>query len=189
MSSGSRQSRAESTENAHRNRRFNGFRKVHARCASGFEYSIPHTELDNLHWLPDWKERTNAEFRELVDLETQQPDWVIDGGYSVVRDLVWGRADVIVWLNYPFVTTAWQLVRRTIQRNTKKVPCCNGNYESLKRSLGHDSILLWLLKTYWKNRRGFPRALKQYSGARHVLLRSPAETSRWLEASNPTHKR
>ena len=142
---------------------------------------IPHAELDNLHWLPDWQERGEAEFRELVDIATQQPAWVIDGAYSVVRDLVWGRADVIVWLNYSFATTAWQLIRRTIRRNMQKVPCCNGNFESVKLSLSRDSILLWLLKTYAKNRRTFPLALKQYSNAQHVVLRSPPETSRWLE--------
>ena len=144
---------------------------------------IPHTELDNLHWLPGWRERSNQEFRELVDVATQRHAWVIDGGYSVVRDLVWGRADVIVWLNYSFATTAWQLVRRTIQRNTRRVPCCNGNYESVTRSLGHDSILLWLLKTYAKNRREFPHALTHYPQARQVVLHSPVSTARWLEAA------
>ena len=145
--------------------------------------TIPHTELDNLHWLPGWRERSNEEFRELVDLATQETAWVIDGGYSVVRDLVWGRADVIVWLNYSFATTAWQLVRRTIRRNTQKVPCCNGNYESVTRSLSHDSILLWLFKTYAKNRTDFPRALTQYPQARQVVLHSPVATARRLEAA------
>ncbi len=144
---------------------------------------IPHTELDNLHWLPQWQERTDAEFRELVDVATSRPAWVVDGGYSVVRDLVWGRADVIVWLNYSFATTAWQLFRRTVRRNTHSVPCCNGNYESVQRSLGRDSILLWLLKTYWKNRREFPRALARYPKARQVILHSPAATTRWLKAA------
>lgn len=143
---------------------------------------IPHTELDNLHWLPDWQERADTEFRELVDVATQQSAWVIDGGYSVVRDLVWGRADVIVWLTYSFATTAWRLVQRTIRRSTQKVSCCNGNYESIKRSFGHDSILLWLLKTYSKNHSEFPLALMQYSVAQHVVLRSPTETARWLAA-------
>ena len=147
---------------------------------------IPHTELDNLHWLPNWQERTDSEFRALVDVATKEPAWVIDGGYSVVRDLVWGRADVIVWLNYSFATTALQLVRRTIRRNTQKVPCCNGNFESFQRSFGHDSILLWLLKTYAKNRREFPLALKRYSQVRQVVLRSPAATAQWLEAASTT---
>ena len=40
--------------------------------------------------------------------------------------------------------------------------CCNGNEESLARSLGRDSILLWLLKTYWRNRSNYPKALAQH---------------------------
>ncbi len=141
---------------------------------------IPHTELDNLHWLPQWQERSDVEFRERVDVATNQPAWVIDGAYSVVRDLVWGRADVIVWLDYSFARTAWQLLRRTIRRSSHKVPCCNGNYESFKLSLSRDSILLWLLKTYAKNRREFPLALKQYADAQQIVLRSPAATALWL---------
>ncbi|MCH2504289.1 MAG: AAA family ATPase [Dehalococcoidia bacterium] len=27
---------------------------------------VPHIELDALHWLPDWQERPDSEFRELV---------------------------------------------------------------------------------------------------------------------------
>ena len=145
---------------------------------------ISHTELDNLHWLQDWHERPDTEFRELVDVATPQSAWVIDSGYPVLRDLVWGRADVIIWLNYSFATTAWQLLLRTIRRNTQKVSCCNGNYESFKRSLGHDSILLWLRKTYSKNRSVFPLALTLYPDSLQVVLRSPAETSRWLAAKH-----
>ena len=75
-----------------------------ARLAAKLQ--ISHTELDNLHWLQDWHERPDTEFRELVDVATPQSAWVIDSGYPVLRDLVWGRADVIIWLNYSFATTA-----------------------------------------------------------------------------------
>lgn len=141
---------------------------------------LPHTELDDLHWLPGWQERADEDFRPLVDVATTEPAWVVDGGYSVVRDLVWGRADTIIWLDYGFLTTAWRLLRRTFQRNFCSVPCCNGNYESIGRSLGRDSILLWLLKSYGNNRRNFPPALAQYSNAHAIILRSPGETAKWL---------
>jgi len=146
-----------------------------------------HTELDSLHWMPGWLERDDETFRRLVDDATAEPGWVIDGGYSIVRDLVWGRADTIIWLDYSFPRTAWQLTRRTILRNTRGDPCCNGNRESLRRSLGRDSILLWLLQTYWTNRQRFPDALRQYGRERKVIhLKTPAETRRWLDGLSAT---
>jgi adenylate kinase family enzyme len=142
-----------------------------------------HTELDSLHWLPGWIERDTADFLRLVDDVTARPSWVIDGGYSEARHLVWGRADTIVWLNYGFLRTAWQLLGRTYRRNALREPCCNGNYESWRLSFSKDSILLWLLKSYWRNRKTFPLALAQYGQGKTVhVLRSPKETEVWLNA-------
>lgn len=141
---------------------------------------VPHTEMDTLHWLPGWIERDDATFRELVDAFTAQPAWVIDGNYSVARDLVWPRADTLIWLDYSFPRTAWQLLRRTRRRVFDGERCCNGNEESLARSLGRDSILLWLLKTYWRNRSNYPKALAQHSHLKPLIFRSPADTAAWL---------
>ncbi len=141
---------------------------------------LPHTEMDSLHWMPGWIERDDASFRELIDAFTSQPEWVIDGNYSVARDLVWPRADTIVWLDYSFGRTAWQLLRRTRRRVFAGEACCNGNQESLLRCLGRDSILLWLLQSYWRNRRNFPVALAAHAQLRQFVLRSPRETAAWL---------
>ena len=103
---------------------------------------LPHTELDDLNWLPNWRERNKDEFRQLVDQATGETEWVIDGGYSDVRDLVWGRADTLIWLDQSFPRTAWQLIRRTLRRNISQTPCCNGNYESWRLMVSSESILL-----------------------------------------------
>ncbi len=66
------------------------------------ELAIAHTELDVLHWLPDWQMRPIEEFRLLVAEVAAQDLWVIDGNYSKVRDIIWPRATHLVWLNYPF---------------------------------------------------------------------------------------
>lgn len=151
-----------------------------ARELSG-RLSLPHTELDSLYWLPDWRERDPADFRALVDAATDAPRWVIDGGYSEVRDLVWGRATAIVWLDYSFSRTFLQLARRTTRRNLLKEPCCGDNRESLRRSLSSDSIIMWLFKTYGRNRRMLPVAMAQYGAGKTLkVLRSPRETRAWL---------
>ena len=142
---------------------------------------LPHTELDDLYWLPEWRERDKGEFRELVDQATAAPAWVIDGGYSEVRDLAWGRADTLIWLDQSLPRTAMQLIGRTYVRNAHNVPCCNGNVESWRRSLGRESIVRFLFKTYRRNRRLFPEALRQYGDGKTVIvLRTPAEIQAWL---------
>ena len=144
---------------------------------------LPHTELDDLYWLPDWRERDRSEFRHSVDQATAAPTWVIDGGYSEVRDLVWGRADTLIWLDQTLSRTMLQLIRRTYRRNAHRVPCCNGNYESWGRSLGRESIIGFLLKTYHRNRRLFPQALRKYGDGKTVIvLRTPVEIRSWLAA-------
>lgn len=78
--------------------------------------AIPHLELDNLYWQPDWQETPIAEFRERVTAAIQADRWVIDGNYSKVRDLVWARADTIVWLDYPKRVVMWRVITRTLRR-------------------------------------------------------------------------
>src|SRR5688572_30807780 len=62
----------------------------------------PYTELDVLYWGPDWSPRPLDEFRARVEAAVSTPSWVIDGNYSIVRDLVWGRATTLIWLDFPF---------------------------------------------------------------------------------------
>jgi adenylate kinase family enzyme len=151
--------------------------------ALGARLSAKVIDLDDLHWAPGWVEIDDESFRALTTEATDVDRWVSAGNYSPVRDIVWERADTIVWLDYGFARTAHQLVLRTIRRSRTGEPCCNGNRETWVRQLSNDSILLWLLKSYWRNRRNFPRALNQYRESRAIIvLRSPKETDNWLSS-------
>src|SRR5512139_2715160 len=61
-------------------------------------------ELDALHWEPGWQEAPLEVFRERVEKAVQAERWSVAGNYRVVRDLVWPRADALLWLDYPFIT-------------------------------------------------------------------------------------
>ena len=80
-----------------------------------------HIELDALHWEPNWVEAPLEIFRQCVDEATRDARWVVDGNYSAARDLVWGRADTVVWLDFPFRTVLWRLSRRTFGRALHRV--------------------------------------------------------------------
>ena len=83
--------------------------------------------------------------------------WVMDGNYSAVRDLVWGRATAVVWLNYPFRVVLWRCLSRTIRRAITREELFSGNRESFRMSfLSRDSIILWAITSHRRVRRGVP---------------------------------
>ena len=67
---------------------------------------IPHVELDALHWGPNWTPVAADLFRERVAQALSGEAWVVDGNYSRVRDIIWTRADTLVWLDYSWPVDA-----------------------------------------------------------------------------------
>jgi adenylate kinase family enzyme len=143
----------------------------------------PHIELDALHWGPNWMPLPREQFRARTDEATRATHWVADGNYSEVRDLVWGRADTLVWLEYPFAVVLGRLLSRTAHRVIAREELWNGNRESWRGTLfSRDSLLVWLFKTHWSRRKKY-EALLQTPQCVHlqvVRLRSPKATERWL---------
>jgi len=67
-------------------------------------------------------------------LETSGESWVIDGDYSDVRDIVWSRADTLVWLDLPFLTIFYRILWRTLRRVVTREKLWNNNVERLDKS-------------------------------------------------------
>jgi adenylate kinase family enzyme len=147
------------------------------------QLQIPHVELDALYWDVNWTAATEPLFRDRVTAALQGDRWVVDGNYSKIRDLVWSQADTIVFLDYSFWVVARQLLRRTLRRSLQQEELWNGNRENLRTALfSQDSILLWLLKTYDRNRKKYPMLFQQpeYTHLPVVHLQSPRMSDEWL---------
>jgi len=145
---------------------------------------IPHIEFDALYWNPDWSSVPEELFRMRVAAAVASGSWVCDGNYSRVRDLVWAHAPTIVFLDYSFARVFLQLLGRTLRRAAGKELLWGGSRESLRRSFfSRESILLWMLQSFGRNRRRYPALLQQpqYTHLQLVHLRSPRETGAWLE--------
>jgi adenylate kinase family enzyme len=142
-----------------------------------------HIELDALNWQPGWKAVPTDVFRRDVLTALEAPEWVTEGNYHSVRDIVWERADCIVWLNYRLWLILTRLIRRTATRVVTAEECCNGNRESLRMTFSRDSILLWALKTHNRHHREYPMMLSRCAEQRKtvVIHRAPHETRAWLE--------
>jgi adenylate kinase family enzyme len=150
------------------------------------QLQIPHVELDALHWEPNWTPAQTEMFRERVERALKSDRWVTDGNYSCVRDLIWSRAEAIVWLDYPFWLVFSRVVWRTLRRGLMRQTLWNSNQESLTKAFSKDSMILWMLKTYHKRRREYPALLQQQQQQSPqtaiVTLRSGRATKIWLKS-------
>jgi len=151
----------------------------------------PYVELDELCWGPNWTEKPQDEFRRLVTVAASAPRWVVDGNYSLVRDVLWTRATTIVWLNFGFLTVFLRALRRTVRRILTNEPLWHGNRESVTRSFfSRDSILLWTITTFRRRRRNYEtlRASGKYPHLSWIEFRRPADARRFLAARKGLHE-
>lgn len=118
------------------------------------ELGVPHLELDSIHHLPNWQPLDRTAFRQQVDEFIQAPGWVVDGNYSAVRDLVWSRADTVIWLDLPRRRVMRQVIWRTLRRMATKAELWNGNRERWRNLLGprEESIIVWAWTQHRKYR-------------------------------------
>jgi adenylate kinase family enzyme len=145
---------------------------------------VPHVELDALHWGPNWTEVPDSLLRERVVEALCGHEWVVDGNYSQVRDLVWPRAQMVVWLDYSLPQIWWQLLKRTLWRVAVREELWHGNRESLRTAFfSKDSLFVWSVQTYGKRKKEYPVLLTMLEHAHivSVRLRSPREMGRWLQ--------
>ncbi|MBN3253230.1 adenylate kinase [Pectobacterium brasiliense] len=148
--------------------------------------AIPYVEMDALFWLKDWQERTDADFFQRLENALEPENWVLDGNYNRTRDIKWRNVDVVIWVDYSFSRTLFQAVRRASIRAWRKEELWSGtgNKESFLRSFfSRDSIILWTIKTYSRNRKRYLADLADpyYRHIRFITLRSPRECETFLQ--------
>lgn len=148
----------------------------------------PWIELDALYHQPDWVPRERAALRADVAGRIAGPRWVVDGNYSgLVRDLVWARADTVVWLDLPRRAVIPALLARTLRRGLLRQELWNGNRERPLQVLDprpEHNIVLWS----WRQFQTLPARMAAdladpaVAHVRLVRLRSRAAVAAWLAA-------
>jgi adenylate kinase family enzyme len=156
-----------------------GKTRVATRLAAAL--GVDATHLDDLHWRPGWIEAAREEERIALAEVVARPTWVVDGNYGALRAEHRGAVALFVWLDLPLAVTFPRLVRRCIVRAARRVPCCNGNRETLRRAfLDRESVLLWALQTHVRRRR---QLTEELAGRPHVRLRCAAAVERWTRGA------
>lgn len=112
----------------------------------------PSLELDALHHQKDWTPldvtRFRAEVSEFID---RHDDWIVDGNYQTVADLIQSRCTDIIWLDMSLPRVLIRLFLRSLRRSVGRITLWNGNQERLRDLCSLDperSMLVWAIKTH-----------------------------------------
>ncbi len=137
-----------------------------------------HIEMDSIFWMPDWQERPDEECSRILNDLLQPERWVLDGNYSRFRDQIWGKADTVIWLNYPFLFNFFRLFKRTIRRVWTREDVFEGCPETFRSQFfSKDSLLWWFLTTYKRRKQVFEGVFNdnQYPHLKVFELNHPKE--------------
>jgi adenylate kinase family enzyme len=162
-----------------------GSGKSRLAAALAAALAIPHLELDGVFHQAGWQPLPRPDFRAAVAGFAAGDDWVIDGNYSAVQDLVWARADTVVWLDPSRARVMRQLARRTLLRMVRRSELWNGNRESwagLFRADPDKSILRWAWTQHAGTRERYRRAQADPAHAHleFVRLATPAQVAEFI---------
>jgi adenylate kinase family enzyme len=132
---------------------------VARRLSAGL--GLRHVELDHLRYESDWREVPDDVFlRSASDLAATD-EWITDGNYAVVRNVLWGRAQLVVWLDLPLIVVLARIVRRSMRRLWSREDLGNDNRERLGRLVGPRSIILWAIRSHAPLREEYERKSRQ----------------------------
>lgn len=157
-----------------------GSGKTTVASALAGRLEVDHVELDALSWEANWVSAPLPVFRERVSAAIAGERWVVDGNYSATRDLVWARADTVVWLDPPRRVIMWRVTARTIRRMVRREVLWNGNRESLRTALSRDSIILWAWTTYGRRRHDYPGYFAAHPHVAIIRLRTSSDVRQFL---------
>jgi adenylate kinase family enzyme len=163
-----------------------------SRLAERFDMEF--IELDALNWEPNWQQAPPEVLRARVKEGIQAERWIVAGNYHVVRDLIWPKAEAVIWLDYSLWRIFWQLTRRTFVRWWTQELLWGTNRERLGTHFklwSQESLFHWLFKTYWRRKRETPvlLSLPEHRHLKLIRFTHPKETEEWLESLDATLNR
>lgn len=146
---------------------------------------LPHIELDSLFWQENWRESDIEDYRTRVREALAGDAWVVDGNYSRVRDLVWERVEMVVWLDFSLWVCLRRVLVRSVQRILSREELWNGNRETfVDVFLTRESIVWYSFKGHRRLRQRYSDlfALPQNAHFLVAHLKTPAELEGFLSS-------
>lgn len=91
-------------------------------CALGVRLGLPVTHLDKFFWLPGWVERPRHEFESRHDAIVYENKWIIDGNNARTMPGRFGKAQLIVFFDYPLRVCLRRILGRMLRYRGRDLP-------------------------------------------------------------------
>ena len=148
-----------------------------AKCLSQ-QTGLPYVATDPFYWEADWQLATTENVVKRVEQVTLQDAWILDGNFDAQRDLVWQRADTIIWLDYPLSQVAFQVTKRNLGLWLNQKSTWSGNRMTWARAW---SGIRHALKSHSLKRENYPLLLNDVSHLQVFHFKRSEEATNWLK--------
>jgi adenylate kinase family enzyme len=137
-------------------------------------------ELDSLFWGAHWLPAEASVFRRRVSACVRHHRWVACGNHISARDLVWARAEAVIWLDYSTQLGFARLMGRAADKVSRNLRAwLRGERGPM---FSHDSLLLYAFRARQERRADFGALLaaREYAHLKVLRFRKPEELAQWM---------
>lgn len=166
-----------------------GSGKTTVARAIASKLALPHLELDTVRHRDGWDSVDEPEFGAIVSEFVRREQWVIDGNYTSLgtREIVWPRADTVVWLDPSRRRAMSRVVRRTLKRMLTRERLWGSVTEPWSNFYSRDpmrNIIVWTWTRHAHTRQKFETAADNGTWSHLTVHRlgSPRQVRRFLRA-------
>lgn len=148
--------------------------------------NLSYIELDDFFWQDNWQQTDKVKFQQRVlnRIQSTSAGYIVDGNYSTIQALLWSELDIVIWLDFPFHINLSRSIRRAITRvvTQDRLWSNSNNTENLAQLFSKDSIVIWMMKTYWKNKKKYSHLIQKQSQIKWIRVRTPEELKHLLHS-------
>jgi adenylate kinase family enzyme len=154
---------------------------------------VAHLEMDAVFHRHGLAHVAHQDFLPVLDEFTDRDRWIVDGNYTShgTRDVVWPKADTIIWLDLPRQTAFSRVVKRTLRRvltREEMWPGVREPFSNLYRLDPYENIIVWAWTRHGHVREKYETAMVDGSWEHTAVhrLRSETEVEAFLDSTATT---
>ena len=148
---------------------------------------LKHIELDKLLFDKELERVSDTTFRKRVVSLSKKESWVCDGIFYNIADLLWPKADLILWVGAPLITIYRRVLLRSIYRIITRKTKPGGQRETFRTAFGKDGIVRVVPHIYSNVQREYPKLISELNLENKVIkMKSKKDINNFLEKLSET---